>query len=228
MNAHAKMVEYYEDAYAQQAPQALADKVAQIADRVGFSQDYQVIVPKKPGVQINPINKMSSYGINAQTKNPFMLINTEWFSTLTNEQQDFVIARNFIILENSSWLSAPKLFTPLWVIIFLLLGLLAFFALKRKYMVGKPTWMVVLATLIPFLALDMALDPVHAKLNYAIARRFDAQMARAALDKMGLDKQIAIDTFEKMNQTVTKELAEGQAYWKTYETIFTDIAKRLE
>lgn len=225
---NAKMVEYYEDAYAQQASPELADMVAKIADTVGFTQDYQVIVPKKAGLQINPINKMISYGFNAQTKNPLMIINPEWFSTLSQDQQNFLIARSFIALQKSNGQTLPKLFTPLWVIVFLALGVLAFFILKKKYMIGKPTWMIVLATAIPFLIVDTVLGPVHDKIKLNIARRFDAHIAQTALEKLGQDKQTAIDTFARMDELVKKELAEGDTFWKAYETIFSDIAARLK
>lgn len=228
LNAPAKMVEYYEDAYAQQAPQELADKVAKITNKIAFTQDYQVVVPKKPGLQINPANKIISYGINPQNKTPFVLINPEWFSTLNNEQQDFLVARSFITLENSNWNALPKIFTPLWIVIFLALGVIAFFALKKKYFVGKPTWMIVLATVIPFLIIDTALGPVHNKMNFNVARRFDVQMARTALEKLDQDKQVAISTFQAMDDFVKKELAEGDTFWKPLENTFADLIERLK
>lgn len=228
LNAPAKMVEYYEDAYAQQAPQELADKVAKIANKIAFVEDYQMVIPKKPGLQINPVNKIISYGINPQTKNPFVLINPEWFSTLNQEQQDFLIARSLVTLENSNWHTLPKLFTPLWVAIFLALGVLAFFILKKKYLVGKPTWMIVLATVIPFLIVDTALGPVHTKMNLNITQRFNVQMARMALEKLGQDTQVAISTFQAMDDFVKKELAEGDSFWKPHENTFADIVDRLK
>ncbi|CAN5196363.1 hypothetical protein BH09DEP1_BH09DEP1_0220 [soil metagenome] len=226
-NASAKMVEYYEDAYTQQAPQELADKVAKIADKIAFAKDYEVVIPKKPGLQINPANKIVSYGINPQTKNPFVLINPDWFSTLNQEQQDFLIARSLVTLENSKWHALPKLFTPLWLVIFLASGLLAFYALKKKYLAGKPTWMLVLATVVPFLVVDTALGPVHDKMSLNIIRRFDVQMARIALEKMGQDKQVAISTFQVMDDFVKKELAAGDTFWKPYEGVFSDLVARL-
>lgn len=227
-NALAKMMEYYEDAYAQQAPQELADKVAKVADKITFAKDYEVIVPKKPGLQINPVNKIIGYGINPQTKNPYIIINSEWFSTLNKEQQDFLIARGLLTLENSTWHSLPKLFTLLWIIIFFALGILAFFILKTKFMVGKPTWMIVLATVIPFFIIDTALGPVHTKINLNISHRFDVQMARMALDKLNLEKQVALDAFKKMDDFVKKELTVGETFWKPFENTFSDIIERLK
>lgn len=227
-NAQAKMVECYEDAYVQQAPQELADRVAAIADKVGFVQDYQIVIPKKPGMQINPWNKMVSYGINPQIKAPVVFINPEWFSTLSKEQQDFLIARSLVALENSNWHTLPKLFTPLWVLIFLALGGLAFFVLKKKFLVGKPTWIIVLATVVPFVILDTVLGPVHNKMNVKVAQRWDSQMIYKTLEKMGQDKQVAIDAFQKMDDFVKKELAEGDAFWKPYENTFADIVERLK
>lgn len=223
-----KLVEYYEDAYAQQAPQELADKVAQIADKIDFTKDYEVVVPKKPGMQINPVNKIISYGINPQTKNPFLLINSEWFSTLSKEQQDFLIARSFVTLENSSWHTLPNLFTPLWLIVFFALAVLAFFVLKKKFMVDKPTWMIVLTTLIPLLIVDTALGPVHDKMKLNSVQRFNVQMARMAFEKIGQDKQVAIDTFQKMDDFVKTELAAGDTFWKPLENTFADLVQRLK
>lgn len=228
LNAPAKMAEYYEDAYAQQAPQELADKVAKIINKIAFEKDYQVIVPKKPAMQINPVNKIISYGINPQNKTPFVLINPEWFSTLSNEQQDFLIARSLITLENSNWHSLPKIFTPLWIIIFLALSVLAFFILKKKYLVGKPTWMIVLATVIPLLIVDTVLGPVHDKMKLNIAHRFDAQIARMALEKLDQDKHVAISAFQAMDDFAKKELAEGDTFWKPIENTFSDLAQRLK
>ncbi|GMU19195.1 MAG: hypothetical protein AMXMBFR12_03870 [Candidatus Babeliales bacterium] len=226
--ANTKIVEYYEDAYAQQAPLELVDKVAHVADKIVFSKDYEMIVPKKPGLQINPVNKIIGYGINPQTKNPFIIINPEWFSTLNKEQQDFLIARGLLTLDNSKWHTLPKLFTPLWIIIFLALGVLAFFILKKKFMVGKPTWMIVLATLVPLFIIDTVLGPVHTKMGLNISRRFDAQMARMALDKLNQEKQVALDTFKKMDDFVKKELDEGNTFWKQYENTFADLVNRLK
>lgn len=95
----AKTIEFIEDVYAIQAPQeivALAEKAAAL---VGFEKPYEVAVPQKAGVQINPWNKFAAYGINPKTNNPFIIINPQWFSKIPENQQLFWLSRCFITLE---------------------------------------------------------------------------------------------------------------------------------
>lgn len=229
LNASAKMVEYYEDAYAQQAPQELVEKVAKVADKINYTQDYQVVVPKKPGLQINPANKMTTYGFNPQTKNPFILINPEWFSTLNQEQQDFLIARSLMLLQESTWHSFPKLFPWIWMLFLLALSVLVFFALKRSPLGSKPVWMRILAVYVIFAIANFSFgNALFVKMNSTVGQRFDARVTRMALEKMGQDKQVAISLFQAMDELVKKELAQGDTFWKVYENAFSDLAERLQ
>ena len=72
----AKTVEYVEDAYTMQASKEIVKIVEKAALLVDFNDEYQVVSPKKAGIQINPWNKFLGQAINPQTKNPFIMVKT--------------------------------------------------------------------------------------------------------------------------------------------------------
>lgn len=227
--ADAKMVEYYEDAYIMQAPQELADRVAKIAASIGFDKDYQVIIPKKPGMQMNPWNKLVAYGINPQTKHPFLLINPAWFSTLNEDQQNFLIMRNLMFAAHGASSVPMKLFPWIWAIVILALMVLVFFALKRTRLGVQKTWVRILVTWALFAVANYAfLTNFYYKINTVLARNYDNQITQMTLEKIGKDKQVAISTFQAMDDFVKKELAEGDTFWKPFENTFADLVDRLK
>lgn len=227
--SNTKVVEYFEDAYTQQAPQELVAQVEHIAQKIGFDKDYQIVVPKKPGLQINPLNKLLTYGINPQNKTPFVLINPEWFATLTKDQQTFLIGRSLLTLQHSNWMLPVKLLPWVWIITTLLLALLLFFAIKRTRFGSKPVWMRILAIYLLFAVANFAfLTALYNKVHVMLGRRFDKQMAQLALEKTGQDRQVAVSTYQAMDDFVKKELAAGDTFWKPFENTFSDIIERLK
>jgi len=88
-NAHAKVIEALEDYTVSKAPQEIVDITERVANKMGFTDGYEVVIPTKAAIQLNPWNKFVVYTINPITKNPLILINPEWFSGIPSEQQDF-------------------------------------------------------------------------------------------------------------------------------------------
>lgn len=225
----AKMVEYFEDAYLQQAPQELVAQVEQIAQIVGLDKDYQVVIPKKPGLQINPWNKLVGFGINPQNKNPFIIINPEWFSTLPKDQQTFLIARNVIFASQGVSSLPMKLLPWIWSIGMIALMVLCFLALRRTRFATKPLWMRILAVYAVFAIANLAfLTALYIKINTALSRKYDSHITQLTLEKIGQDKQVAISAFQTMGDFVKKELAEGDTFWKSHENTFSDLIQRLK
>lgn len=219
---------YEEDDYLEQAPQELVAQVEHIAQKIGFSKDYQVMIPKEPGLQLNPWNKLAVYGINPQNKLPFVLINQEWFSLLSQEQQTFLIARNLMMLSEGASFVAVKLLPWIWALVSFALMALFYCVLNGTPFGTNPVWMKILAISVIFSLANFAFfNALYAQLNSALACSCDSKIVHLTLEKTGQDKQVALATFEAMDAFVKKELADGQAFWKPYENIFANLVDAL-
>jgi hypothetical protein len=225
--SHAKVIDYYDDAHAQQAPQELVSEVEKVAHDVGFEGDYQVIIPKKAGLQVNPWFRMAAYGINPQINIPFLVINPEWFSTLAHDQQTFLIARNLLILKHGPLPLSVKICPWIWALMMLCLMVLAFFAISRTRLGSQRILVRIIIVYAFFVIANLAfLNSLSTKLLSYLGRRFDTHINEMVIEKTQ-NRDAAVQALESIDVTIKKELAEGEVFWKPYEKTFATIADNI-
>jgi hypothetical protein len=181
---HAKMVEFVEDAYLLQAPQEIintADKAAQLME---FDAAYEVIAPKKPGLQVNPWNRFVSYGINPQTKNAFMVINPVWFLGIPEDQQLFLLGRNLLTLKQGTQPMSVKVMPYLFMLLTFSLMFLLFWILGKTKLADQKSWVrALIAYAIVFVCNLAFLNTLQLKLIQHLSKRYDATINEMVIQK---------------------------------------------
>lgn len=237
VNLSAKNVEYVEDAYAIQAAPELVQQVDRVAEKVGFADHYEVVVPKLAGLQINPWNRFIASGVNPGTKNLFVLVNPDWFKGLPVAEQDFLIARCFVMQQMGGVLPKSVAVLP-WIFMVLTLALWmgVFFAIRSSKfltvtgLVRFPGWgqRVILISFI-LLVRFLVFDRIQANLTKVFANRYSTQVAMAAIKKMGdHDSVVAAAALKQLDAGIKAEILKGENTLKPFENTFSDMAKALE
>ncbi|MGA9530304.1 MAG: hypothetical protein WBQ73_00245, partial [Candidatus Babeliales bacterium] len=112
---HAKMVHFQEDVFLSQAPQDIVAIAEKVAKKMGYDGTYEVVIPKKAAIELNPWNKFASYGVNQQTKNNILVINQDWLLNLSEEEQEFILGRYFMFFEKNRLLVGTHIATSVVV-----------------------------------------------------------------------------------------------------------------
>lgn len=224
----AKMVPFQEDAYMQQAPENLIALAEKAATAVDFTSDYEVIAPKKAGIEINPWNKFIGYGSNPVTHNPFVTINPEWFSNIPEDQQLFLLGRNFLFLKYGV---TPKSFTIIHyglIIISLLLLILVFYVLGKTTLKNQKIWVKILIAGVLVGAFEsLVLNSLEVKLKHYYGKLYDQEMHERAVQKFG-SRQSAIQALEFLDASLKDEIKKGETLFKPYENLFENYAQSLK
>lgn len=228
LSAHAKVVEFIEDTGALQAPENILELVAQAAQTADFKSDYEVAVPKKQAIQMNPWNKFVSFGIHPYTKNPFIVVNPSWFLTLPADQQRYLLVRSFVILEKGIVPLSTKMVSPLLILLTIALGMLLFWALGRTALVHQAQWVrLLIVCAIMFIGDITVTSIVQTRLTRYLSERYDRTINEIAVQKTG-DRQAAIKALETWDAFIKAELSKGEVFWKPYESLFEKYAKGLQ
>lgn len=231
----AKNVEYVEDAYAVQAEPELVQQVNRVAGQVGFDGNYEVVIAKKPGLQINPWNRFIASGVNPATKNLFIMVNPQWLKTLSAAQQDFLIARCLVTQQQGGVLPKSVSFVP-WIFVLLSLALWVgvFFGIRSiKFLtftglIKLPNWARIAVLVVLVIAVRLLVfDRVQANLIKVLANRHDVKIAQLTIKKMG-DRTAAIEALKQFDAGIKAEVANGENALKPAENTFLNLAKDLE
>jgi len=99
---NAKMVEYIENIYLNQAPEDITKFVNEVAQQQNFDENYEVASPKKAGLQINPWNRMVASVRNPATGNIAFVINPDWFSKFNKDEKTYMISRAYITAKSGN------------------------------------------------------------------------------------------------------------------------------
>jgi len=121
---HAGMVPFTEDPYTMQASGNIVALAQRSAAIMNFEGTYEVVEPKKAGIEINPWNKFIGHGVNPQTQNNFIVVNAEWFKGIPEDQQLFLLCRSFAYFKEGSSSSLMRMLPYIFIFfgwIFLLL-----------------------------------------------------------------------------------------------------------
>lgn len=226
---HAKMVEYIEDIYLLPAPHEITEQVSSVATQIGIAQDYEIAIPKKAGMQINPWNSLIASGKNPATDNLFVTINPPWFNQLTKEEQNFLITRAFLYAQcggSSLPIKAlPWLFTALNVLV--MMGI--FFALGAYRKTAQLNKWIRVAIAIGTVGLFNATigNKLQLKVIGHFATRLNIDIDNQAMVKSGVRKEVAVQALTRMDTVVKEHIKAGELFWKPFETSFEEQIQAL-
>ena len=227
-NTQAKTVEFIENVYAEPAPQNIVDLTKEAADLFEFKKDYEVAVPKKAGLQVNPWNRFLAYSINPQTQNPYIIINPEWLPKMPKEEQLFLLGRAFVTLERGMIPLSLKVIPFVYGFFSISLMILIYFALGKTRLAQQKKWVRALIAygIITICNLTF-INTAYTKFTQYLGKRYDAQIIQAVIEKTH-NKEVALKALEHFDASIKKELAEGETYWKPYEHLFENYANELK
>ena len=225
---HAKVIEIKDYDYSiTRAPQEIVDITERAANKIGFTRGYEVAIPTKAAIQLNPWNKFVTYVINPTTKNPLIIINPEWFSQIPAEQQDYLIGRYFLMFEQGPMPLSANIVGYLFILISLLL-MIALFWLLGKTTLAQPIWLrviVVLATIV--VAEKLMLDKVEIRIKQHFINKHAYLINEMAVQKLG-DRDAAIKALEHFDTSMQAELRNGMLAFAPFEKTFQKYIQELK
>jgi hypothetical protein len=225
---YAKIIEYVEDAYTMQAPQEVVDLVERAAQFFEFTDPYEVIAPKKAGMQVNPWNRFISYGINSQTKNPFIIVNYDWFSQIPSDQQLFLLGRNFLILKYGTIPLSMKVVPFAFMVMSMMLIFLLFWLLGKTKLAHHSRWVRALIAWVIVVCCNIAfMNKLPIQLNQYLGRKYDAHINELAVQKTH-NRDAAVGALEHFDASVKHELKSGEPFFAPYAMLFETYAKELK
>ena len=226
-NACAKVVEYIEDAYAKQAPKKIVAIVKKAALLMDFKGVYEVVVPKKAGIQVNPWNKFIAQGINTLTKNPFIIVNPQWFSSIPQNQQTFLLGRFFLIFKHGSTTLGMKIIPYLSDLFILFLAFLLTWGLGKTRLAHHKKWIrFIIAFSIMIACYITFLSNLETKLLQHFGSKYDIKINEMVVQKT-LNKDSAIKALKFFDTSIKQELKNGETFWAPYESLFKKYADKL-
>lgn len=225
---NAKTSEFAEDPYAAPAPQELVTQVERVAQEMDFTDVYEIAVPKKAGIQINPWNKFIGSGINPQTKQHFIVVNTDWFSNIPQEEQTFSLGRCFMHMKYGVTPFSIKIVWYLYALISILLALLVFLALGYTPLANQKAWIKIVMALAFAIACELAvMDPVHARLERYLQARHSNYIHELVVEKTK-DRAAAIRALQYIDASIKNEYKNGEIPFAPFITTFATYAEQLK
>ena len=228
-SASAKNIQYVEDAYMKQASSGLVKLVDEVTQDIGYIGDFELIEPKKAGLEINPWNRLVGVGVNPGTKNNFMVINSEWLNRLSKDEQKFVIA-HFITKFDLGFKAPASTYLPfVYIALFwLLVGLLFFLFGKLELFADKKWWMrlapAYLIMLVFNLAIGVKLQQKH--LEY-LAFRHLVNVNNQVLQKLP-NKEAAVKALRYLDKSIVDGAANGEVAFESTKNLFANVADEIE
>jgi hypothetical protein len=224
----AKALEFVEDAYTSQAPQELVDTVEKAAQLFEYNDPYEVIVPKKAGLHINPWNKFIAGGLNPQTKNHFIIINPEFFSGLPENEQLFLLGRNFLRFKHGLIPLSAKLIPYASVLLSILLAFLLFWLLGKTRLAHQKLWIKGLIIFGAVLVTEVAiLDKIGTRLTHSFSKAYDHRINEMVVQKTN-DRDAGIKAMEVLDAAVKNEINNGENAFVGYKDLFGEYAQALK
>lgn len=224
---HAKVVEYVQDPYAMNAPADIVAMTEGAAHTMHFDKSYEVVVPTKAGMQINPWNKFIASGVNNQTGNFFIIMNPAWFSLLPLDQQQFLLARVFASFELGNVSFAMKAVPYIFLLFFMALMFCVIFTIVRRPLSRKKK---LLAIVIAWIAVALFNATLQSRLQPFVVHYFgllhDNKINELALQRTG-NRDAAVQALASFDAAIKEDLKDGNTFWKPFETVFEHQAKQL-
>ena len=228
LGLEAKMVEIVDSGYMQQAPELIVNIVEEVAQLMDYNKPFEVIVPKKPGIAINPVNKFIAKGINPQTKNPMIIINPEWFLQVPKEQQQFLLGRAFVMFQNGTLPLSIKIAPYIFSLYSFLLLFFLFRILGWTRLVTYKKWVRILVAFIILAAINgLIVGNVYWKIIQFLGRAYEYKINEMVVAKTQ-NRNAGIQALELMNQAFNNEIKDNESFFKQYENIFGNYAAQLK
>jgi len=227
-NTYSKMVEFTEDAYSMQAPQEIVDIAEKAAEFFECKDAYEVVVPKKAGILINPWNKFIGTGINPQTKNHFIVINPEWFLSIPEKQQLFLLGRNFLAIKHGTTPLSMKIIPFLFILFTGCFVLFIVWILGKTRLAEYKPWVKGLIAFCIMTTCNIAfMNGLQSKFLLHVAKNHDKAINEMIIQKTG-DKDSAIKALEFFDSSIKSELNNGESFWAPYAMLFENYAHELK
>lgn len=227
LSASAAMVEYVEDAYTAQAPDDIVAHVNDVAQHVHFEKRYEVIVPKKPGLQINPWNRFINCATNPLTHNWFIIINPVWFATLDKAEQDFLIARCFMIEKYGTNPWSMQLVKIIYFLIDLLLVFVLYKLLGRTRLAQQKAIVRIALALGIAIAVELLItDKIENKILTYFAARHNTMIHRETVAITG-NRDAAIKALNALDAGIKAEIANGEIILAPFKDTFANQANDI-
>lgn len=210
-----KIIEYKEDAYCVQAPQALIVTAEKAAEFFEYGKGYELISPKKPALEINPLNKFMMRSINPQTKNEFILINPEWFLSLPDDQQKFLLGVSFTGLKYGTYPSSATY--AFWVYVLISLALIiSLTVLFGRMLLDKQRLFVriIVAVLTVSACKYLFINKIYFNCLQYLLDRHSAEIYKEVIAKTG--KAAGISTMKSISEDFIKESSNDAAFWQQH------------
>jgi hypothetical protein len=221
-------VPFVEDAYLMPAPQELVDRAEHIAQEIDFLEEYEIAVPKKAGLHINPWNKFIASGIHPLTGRPLMIINPEWFNELSHDEQTFFLAQNFIRMHEGMPPLQIKILPYLYALISVLLIILVFIVLGYTALSVKPVWMrIVMAIAFSIVCEKLFMDKVYAQLQAYVLKQFSTKINELVVKKTN-NRDAAIRALKHLDVSISEEVNNGTLSLAPYVNLFAEYARILQ
>ncbi len=239
-----------ENSNALQVPQEIIKTARKAATLVKFVGVYEVAVPKKGTIQIDPWSKFMARGINLQTKNSMIIFNPSWFLDIPQDQQLFLLGYCFMAFKEGSIPFSMKIipFIVSFVYYFLLFCIAYLFDLffmvwllgktplhllrkkKAKKFMGISLEMLVRVAMvwgIVSLSSSFLIDNVYSKLTDYVARKHEIHLMNMVVQKTG-NKDAAIKALRYFSASVKEAIKNGETFFAPHANRFENYANALE
>ncbi len=212
--------------YLLNAPEEICQLVESVDLAINFGQNYEVTMPTKAGIEINPWNSLVSSGINPQTKNLLFVIQPDFFNSCNKDEQKFLITRAHLSIKDGI---KPRWLDIFIVIASLLLSIASSIAIIRilKTRGFSQQQAFIIAIGLTFLLRITLVKRVAVNLQNYILVRNTKLLNIKAQELSGTTKESTISTLRKMDAFIKKDLQEGNWYWKPFESEFEKQANNL-
>lgn len=229
-DAHTKMVPYTEDPYLLQAPQEIVEIAQKAATLIGFGGPYEIIAPKKAGIEINPWNQFIAHGINPVTNNSLIIVNPEWIERIPYDQKLFLFGRSFEALKEGI---NPWSLKVVWYIYYLL-GIvflfLIFWLLGKTQLIQqkKAIWLrIILAFGIITVSDALIFTPICKKIKDYVVFEHDMKIIKNATQKLD-NKNAAVNALHYFDSSIKEKVINGETIFTLYHNTFATYANKLE
>lgn len=226
--AKAKIAHYQEDVYLANAPQEINELVEKAAELTQFTGTYEVVIPKKAALAINPWNKFLSGGINPATKNPIIIANPSWLLALDKDQQLFLVSRWFLSFKHGMLPNNIKAISFAFLAISILLIIFLFIVLgKTKLAKYNKGVRLLIACVLVSLNNVFFMSPLTSHLSHYLAIQHDHTINQMTLKLTG-NKDAAIKALEFLDTSIKNELKDGETFFEPHQNLFAGYAHNLQ
>jgi len=220
--------EHIETPCTMQAPEKIVGIVSRVALLTNFEGQYEVAVPKKAGLQVNPWYKFVAHGINPQTNNPIVIVNPKWFLSIPEKQQNFLLGRCFLTFKHGMVPLSIRIIPYLFGFFSILFIIFLVWGLGKTRFGNQKMWIRILIAFGILVLFERALtDKLQTKVMWYFGSRYEMQINEMALQKSS-DRNSAIKALEFFDASIKDELKKNEVFWAPYASLFQGYANKLK